>query len=80
MAFFVEQPGLSSSGLPVVSVGVWQIKGIALKWMWESAEIGLPKLSRKEKFLLSLWDTTALHPFDDNCWNILPDRMIFGIT
>lgn len=48
--------------------------------MWKSAENGLPKFFRREEFLLSLWDTTALLPFDDDCWNILPDRMIFGIT
>lgn len=48
--------------------------------MWKSAETGFPKFSRGVKFLLSLWVTTALLPFDDYCWNILPDRMIFGIT
>lgn len=48
--------------------------------MWKSADFGLSKFSGREKLVLSLWDTTALLLFDDDCWNAVPDRAIFGIT
>lgn len=39
-----------------------------------------PNFLRSETFLFYRWNSTALLSFDDDCWNILPDRMIFGIT
>lgn len=48
--------------------------------MWKSAEAEVPDCSRSETVLFYPWNTTALLSFDSDYWNVLTDRMSFGVT